>query len=338
MSDPFMQATKTNTCYAYIFLRELFDRCEPRSTHEALAEVAAGFAAVMTSQEIRVDDKRIEWVFHTCLLLCIAAIVSVLQVAPAFVIYGLWQHHGVFACAPDPIIPYEYHLYFNVHKTMFIDGMFQCTCSVLLSVIIYRQFKRVQRIVNQLRSVHLSRDVVSVTLLATILRLDETSQNMRILFSLLFPTICSRLARLCLPDPSAMAKDANYTTSREARLRRLTKLSLWHLITYLDILISGFGYWCWYINVPKLISTIKTGYEYFMRWIRRKRRKRRGRRVARSYFRQSCISMGIRIDDLHRNKTIINQLNALQQHLGVFYADELQEAERLLNSLDYAFD
>ncbi|TPP62452.1 hypothetical protein FGIG_11979 [Fasciola gigantica] len=438
MKDPFMDATEITNCYAYLSLEELFNRCEQRSTHEKLAEISAGFAAVIlvptailstigngiliifllfyirlprrmelwgiviaitdisflfltgvadagtllgapwwgdswipvvyqsqsackfmwtgkwfllafranlllfvtlqTVRKNRADDKRVEWVFRTCILIFIAAIMAVFQAMPAFITYGLWQHHGVFSCSPDPILPSKYHRFFAVHKTVFVDGIFQCICCVLLSGLIYRQHKRTRCIVNHLRSVQLSRDTISVALVATFLRLDESCQNRRIVLSILLPMLFARVARLFFPDPNALHSDYMHTTARQARLRQLTDISLWHLVTYIEVFISGFGYLGWYMNVPAISNALHTWCKKLWFLMRHKRRSRFTRISKPTYFRKSCAAVGVRPMELNRNRSVLNLLRYLKQHLQSFYEKELLEADRLLRQNSCHFE
>lgn len=287
------------------------------------------FVTLQTTRKLRVDDKHIIWVFRTCILISITAIVTLFQAIPAFMIYGLWQHHGVFSCTPDPIVPKILHIFFFVHKALFIDGMLQCSFCVLLSAVVYRQHKRVRSVVNHLRAVHLSQDTIGVTILATILRLEESCQCMRVVFWILIPMLIGRVARLCFPDPSGL-HEHHYHNARQARLRRLTDLSLWHLVTYTEVVFSGFGYLCWVINVPVISETVLGWWKKLTFHIHIKQRWTFVWTPRQNYFKTSCDTMGVRPGELNQNRSLLNQLGSLKQHLEVFYAKDLEEANLLL--------
>lgn len=287
------------------------------------------FVTLQTTRKLRVDDKHIIWVFRTCTLIFITAIVTLFQAIPAFMVYGLWQHHGVFSCSPDPIVPKILHTFFFVHKAMFIDGMLQCSFCVLLSAVVYRQHKRVRSVVNHLRAVHLSQDTIGVTLLAIILRLEESCQCLRIVFWILIPMLVGRLARLVFPDPSGL-HEHHFHNPRQARLRRLTDLSLWHLVTYIEVIFSGFGYLCWVVNIPIVSETLLGWWRKLTFMIHTRRWWNFVRTPRQTYFKTSCDIMGVRPEELNQNRALLNKLGSLKQHLEVFYVKELEEADHLL--------
>ncbi|TGZ70529.1 hypothetical protein CRM22_003153 [Opisthorchis felineus] len=131
----------------------------------------------------------------TLLFFLISSCLAFISAAPSAFVNGLWQTYGAFICSPDPMWAYEYHLFYQFHKVLLIEGLVQSVCIILLCYALWRRQRRNKGIISYLTDVSDSSTVPGMLITGYLLELQDYNSNcFTVIIHVLSIALCRLLA------------------------------------------------------------------------------------------------------------------------------------------------
>ncbi|TGZ70530.1 hypothetical protein CRM22_003154 [Opisthorchis felineus] len=175
---------------------------------------------------------------------------SLVSAFPGFLIHGIWQHDGQFDCNVDPHWHPNYHYFYRAHAHLFCYGLVQSFCLFSMLLLLWRRLKRDQSIVKYLRNIPTTSNPISIAILSSEYRLNDSCRNFRIVLYQ-FALLCG----LRLLRGSAQFIQRLVTRSKfQSKEFKTAWFTLWNLATFMEAILTALPYFIWYAIVPEMSS------------------------------------------------------------------------------------
>ncbi|TGZ58520.1 hypothetical protein CRM22_009612 [Opisthorchis felineus] len=259
------------------------------------------------------------WNLKLILMLIIALTLAVVQAGPVFLQNGLWQHHGMFICAPDPQWSRAYHKFLVYHELLFVDGLLQILCVLPLTCLLCKRLARENRIIKCLQRTLLSRNIISLMVFSVETKLIDSCRNLRITLSFMSSTLLLGILRCVF-----RAYQNNYSRGQpiDAEPEYINPMRTFQrLIVLLEIICSSTSYVWWLVNLPMYNAFLTNTRDVI---------NRREDRQSMSDSQKSTKTLCQAVQQPSREKImkpnyprILNQLYRLGEHLIAQHAEKL---------------
>ncbi|KAG5446282.1 hypothetical protein CSKR_203437 [Clonorchis sinensis] len=263
------------------------------------------------------------WKLKLILMLIIALTLAIVQAGPVFLQNGVWQHHGMFVCAPDPQWSRAYHTFLVYHELLVVDGLLQTLCVLPLTCLLWKRLARENRIIQCLQRALLSRNIVSLIVFSVEEKLIDSCRNLRITLSFMYITLLlgilrctARVYQSYYPHGEPIDAEPEYIDPMRTFQR---------LIVLLEIICSSTSYVWWLINLPMYNAFLTNTWNVI---------NGREDRQSISDSQKSTKSSYKAVQQPSREKIIkpnysriLNQLYRLGEHLIAQHAEELRRTD-----------
>ncbi|KAG5445269.1 hypothetical protein CSKR_203192 [Clonorchis sinensis] len=192
----------------------------------------------------------------TLLFLLISICLAFISAAPSAFVNGLWQIYGAFICSLDPMWSYEYHLFYQFHKVLLIEGFAQSVCILLLCHALWRRQRRNKSIISYLTGISDSSTVPAMLITGYLLELQDYNTNCStVIIHVLSIALC-RLSACVSIFAFNIAHLLKRYLQQDSRSRSdiLNEKALWTLCTYVEITIASCSTLWWIARNQRLAT------------------------------------------------------------------------------------